>query len=122
MFWAQCAHTQLNPFYHPFYPDVTHMRKDTRYPLPLYRTASDRKLDRAWEQGYGVELAKLKHFRVKGHHLFMNASRPGNAFTCTREPVNRHRPHTAFVRLSSVGHVPDVLAPVFWLPWWMLVR
>ena len=20
MFWAQCAHTQLNPFYHPFYP------------------------------------------------------------------------------------------------------
>ena len=26
LFWAQCAHAQLNPFY----PDVTHVRKDTR--------------------------------------------------------------------------------------------
>ena len=30
LFWAQCAHAQLNPFYHPFYPDITHVRKDTR--------------------------------------------------------------------------------------------
>ena len=30
LFWAQCAHAQSNPFYHPFYPDVTHVRKDTR--------------------------------------------------------------------------------------------
>ena len=28
LFWAQCAHTQLNPFYHLFYPDVTHMKKN----------------------------------------------------------------------------------------------
>ena len=30
LFWVQCAHAQLNPFYHPFYPDITHVRKDTR--------------------------------------------------------------------------------------------
>ena len=30
LFWAQCAHAQLNPFY----PDVTHVRKDTR-PSPI---------------------------------------------------------------------------------------
>ena len=37
LFWAQCGHTQLNPFYHPFYPDVTHVRKDTRpSPALLY--------------------------------------------------------------------------------------
>ena len=35
--WAWCAHTQLNPFYHPFYPDVTHVRKDTR-PSPTFRS------------------------------------------------------------------------------------
>ena len=34
-FWALCTHTQLNPFYHPFYPDVTHVRKDTR-PSPRF--------------------------------------------------------------------------------------
>ena len=28
--WAQCAHAQLNTFYHSFYPDITHVRKDTR--------------------------------------------------------------------------------------------
>jgi len=51
LFLVLCAHSQLNPFYHPFYPDITHMRKDTR-PLPLFCTATDRKLGRAWEQGY----------------------------------------------------------------------
>ena len=40
LFWAHGAHTQLNPFYHPFYPDVTHVRKDTRL-SPLFRTARD---------------------------------------------------------------------------------
>ena len=34
LFWALCTHSQLNPFYHPFYPDVTHVRKDTR-PSPV---------------------------------------------------------------------------------------
>ena len=29
------AHVQSNPFYHPFYPDVTHVRKDTR-PSPAF--------------------------------------------------------------------------------------
>ena len=29
------AHLQLNLFYHPFYPDVTHVRKDTR-PSPAF--------------------------------------------------------------------------------------
>ena len=37
LFWAQCTHAQLNPFYHPFYPDITHVRKDTRpSPALLY--------------------------------------------------------------------------------------
>ena len=35
LFWAQCAHAQLNPFYHRFYPDVTHVRKIPGS-LPLY--------------------------------------------------------------------------------------
>ena len=35
LFWAKCAQAQLNPFYHPFYPDVTHVRKDTR-PFPAF--------------------------------------------------------------------------------------
>ena len=43
-------HAHLNPFYHPFYPDVTHVRKDTRL-SPLFRTARDGKLGGAWEQG-----------------------------------------------------------------------
>ena len=29
LFWAQYIYAQLNPFYHPIYPDITHMRKDT---------------------------------------------------------------------------------------------
>ena len=35
LFWAQCAHAQLIPFYHPFYPDVTHVRRDTG-PSPAF--------------------------------------------------------------------------------------
>ena len=35
LFWALCTHAQLNPFYHPFYPDVTHVRKDTGPPPPF---------------------------------------------------------------------------------------
>ena len=30
LFWAQCTHAQFKPFYHLFYPDVTHVRNDTR--------------------------------------------------------------------------------------------
>ena len=30
LFWAQSTHPQLNPFYHPFYPDITYVRKDIR--------------------------------------------------------------------------------------------
>ena len=46
---GQCAHAQLNSFPHCFYPDITHMRKDTRpfLTLPYW---SDRKLGGAWEQ------------------------------------------------------------------------
>ena len=29
------AHAQLNPFYHPLYPDINHVRKDTR-PFPSF--------------------------------------------------------------------------------------
>ena len=43
-----CTHTQLNPFYHPFYPDVTHVQKDTRPSLAF--------LDcKRWKAGWGLE-------------------------------------------------------------------
>jgi len=46
------AHVESNPFYHPFYPDVTHVRKDTRpWSSALFRTASDGKLGGAWIRG-----------------------------------------------------------------------
>ena len=32
---AARENTDANPFYHPFYPDVTHMRKDT-IPSPAF--------------------------------------------------------------------------------------
>ena len=47
LFWAQCTHAQLNPFYHPFYSDVTHVRKDTRpSPALLYW--------KRWKAGWGL--------------------------------------------------------------------
>ena len=42
LFWALCIHVQLSAFYHPFYPDVTHMRKDTR-PSPAFLYCKRRK-------------------------------------------------------------------------------
>ena len=36
------AHAQLNPFYHPFYPDIPHVRKDTR-PSPAFPYCKQRK-------------------------------------------------------------------------------
>ena len=54
LFWAQCAHAQSNPFYHPFYPDVTHVRKDTR-PSPALPYWKRRKAGR----GLGTRLATL---------------------------------------------------------------
>ena len=51
LFWAQCAHPQSNPFYHPFYPDVTHVRKDTR-PSPALPYCKRRKAGR----GLGTRL------------------------------------------------------------------
>ena len=52
LFWPQCAHTQSNPFYHPFYPDVTHVRKDTR-PSPALPNCKRRKAGR----GLGTRLS-----------------------------------------------------------------
>ena len=46
------AHIQSNPFYHPFYPDVTHMRKDTR-PSPAFLYSKRRKAGR----GLGTRLS-----------------------------------------------------------------
>ena len=66
-----------------------------------------------------MELARLKHSRVKGHHVFLSISRAGDTFTCCREPGNPHSPDAIIVKLidgSTVGHVPDrllrVLAPM----------
>ena len=66
-----------------------------------------------------MELARLIRSRVKGHHVFKSESRPGDTFTCAREPGNPHSPDAIIVKLSdgsNVGHVPDprarVLAPM----------
>ena len=62
-----------------------------------------------------MELARLKRSRVKGHHVFKSESRPGDTFTCAREPGNPHSPDAIIVKLSdgsNVGHVPDPLARV----------
>jgi len=62
-----------------------------------------------------MELANLKRSRVKGHHVFKSESRPGDTFTCAREPGNPHSPDAIIVKLSdgsNVGHVPDPLARV----------
>ena len=58
-----------------------------------------------------MELAKF----VKGHHVFRSESRPGDSFTCAREPSNTHSSDAIIVKLSdgsNVGHVPDPLARV----------
>jgi len=71
-----------------------------------------------------MELARLKRSRVKGHHVFKSESRPGDTFTCAREPGNPHSPDAIIVKLndgSNVGHVPDHLL-VFWLPCLMVAR
>ena len=49
LFWAQCTHAQSNPFYHRFYPDVTHVRKIPGS-LPLYHCTGKR-----WKAGRGLE-------------------------------------------------------------------
>ena len=62
-----------------------------------------------------MELARLKRSRVKGHHVFKSESRPGDTFTCAREPGNPHSSDAIIVKLSDgsdVGHVPDPLARV----------
>ena len=62
-----------------------------------------------------MELARLKRSHVKGHHVFKSESRPGDTFTCAREPGNPHSPDAIIVKLSdgsNVGHVPDPLARV----------
>ena len=46
-------HVQPNPFYHPFYPDVTHVRKDIR-PSPAFPYWKRRKAER----GMGTRLIK----------------------------------------------------------------
>ena len=43
------AHVQSNPFYHPFYPDVTHVRKDTR-PSPAFNFLYCKR----WKAGRGL--------------------------------------------------------------------
>ena len=45
----------IHNHYHPFYPDVTYVKKDTRLSPSLdtaFHTASDGKLGGAWVQGY----------------------------------------------------------------------
>ena len=58
LFWDQCTHAQSNPFYHPFYSDVTWEKIPG--PLPLYRTGSNGKLGGAWVWGYGIAIAQCQ--------------------------------------------------------------
>ena len=57
-----CTHTQRNPFfYHPFYPDVTHVRKDIKIsPTYLY-----------WEAvlPFGVKVLMTNFLLYKKHVL-----------------------------------------------------
>ena len=48
------AHVQLNPFYHPSYPDITHVRKDTR-PSSAFTYCKQRKA----ECGLGKRLGSM---------------------------------------------------------------
>ena len=62
-----------------------------------------------------MELARLKNLCVKGHYVFKSESRPGDTFTCTREPGNPHSPDAIIVKLcdgSNVSHAPNPLARV----------
>ena len=62
-----------------------------------------------------MELARLKNSRVKGHHVFRSKSRPGDSFTCAKEPSNPHSSDAIIVKLSdgsNIGHVSDPLARV----------
>ena len=45
------THAQVNSFHHPFYPDITHVTKDTRLSLLLYTTGSNRSWMGGWERG-----------------------------------------------------------------------
>ena len=49
--WSPLPRFNLNPFYHPFYPDITHMRKDTR-PSPAFAYCKRQKAGR----GLGTRL------------------------------------------------------------------
>ena len=46
--WERYHAVVISPTFNPFYPDVTHVRKDTG-PLPLFHTARDGKLGGGWE-------------------------------------------------------------------------
>ena len=61
------------------------------------------------------ELARLKHSRVKGHHIFQSSSRPGDTFNCAREPSNAYSQDAIIVKRngSNVGNVPDPLCQCF---------
>ena len=75
-----------------------------------------------------IKLAKSKHSRVKGHFVFMSASRPADIFTCAREPGIRHTctcsPNALVVKLSegsTIEYVADPLACTL-VFCWMLVN
>ena len=50
------AHLQLNLFYHPFYPDVNHVRKDTR-PSPAFPYC------KRWKAGRGLGIRLTEKVR-----------------------------------------------------------
>lgn len=50
--------------------------------------------------------------RVNGHDVFQSDSRPGDTFTCAREPGNPHSPDVIIVKLSNVSNVGHILDPL----------
>ena len=58
------AHVQSNPFYHPSYPDVTHVRKDTR-PSSAFRYWKRRKAGR----GLGKRLGSMVYTNAEFYNV-----------------------------------------------------
>ena len=60
-------------------------------------------------------LARLRHSRVKGYHVF-RAGGPGENFFCEREGHNPHSEAAIKVKFdtdgNAIGHVPNCLAGV----------
>ena len=91
LFWVQCTHAQLNPFYHPFYPDVTHMREDTR-PSPTLPYWKRRKAGRGLGTRLGLTI-KSAHGGVNTNHQASSSFFPCLKVLCSKLSTNYLKPY-----------------------------